>query len=141
MKHEIFENRSINCYIPTTGYWFVKCINFITGEGYKQHYPDFIRNHEKRSNIKTKARVQAFCGTNNIIIGYFGGRRVFPRTITDRNNAFFLHNNHFCLIWMSENVSFNQAIREVRENFKKVYNYSKGECSISFYVQIHTKEN
>ena len=59
----------------------------------------------------TKAGIQPFCRANNIIIGFFDGTRVFPRTVTDRNNALYLYNNHFSLIWKSENVSFNQAIK------------------------------
>ena len=43
-----------------------------------------------------KARNQSFCRDNII----------FSRSITVRDNALFLHNNHFCLIWKSENVSF-----------------------------------
>ena len=35
----------------------------------------------------------------------------------------YLYNNHFCLIWKSENVSFNQAINELKANFKIVDNY------------------
>ena len=31
----------------------------------------------------------------------------------------FLYNNHFCLIWKSEGVSFNQTIKELKDNFKK----------------------
>ena len=35
----------------------------------------------------------------------------------------FLFDNHFCLIWKSEGVSFNQAIKELKDNFKIVDNY------------------
>ena len=41
----------------------------------------------------------------------------------------FLNNNHFCLIWKSENVSFNQAIKELKDNFKKVDNYKTEEIA------------
>ena len=59
-KHASFEYRCNNCYIPTKGYCFFKCINFITCEAYKQQYLDFIRNEKRRSNIMTKARIQPF---------------------------------------------------------------------------------
>ena len=36
-KHGIIKYQGDNCFIPTIGYCFVKCINFITGEEYKQH--------------------------------------------------------------------------------------------------------
>ena len=35
----------------------------------------------------------------------------------------YLYNNHFCLIWKSEGVSFNQAIKELKDNFKIADNY------------------
>ena len=40
-----------------------------------------------------------------------------------KENALFLYNNHFCLIWKSEVVSFNQAIKELKDNFEIVENY------------------
>ena len=119
----IIEYRGNNCFIPTKGYCFVKCVNFLTGEDYKEQYLEFIRNETRRSNIMTKARVQPFCKANNINLGYWDGERVFPRSVTNRDSALFLFNNHFCLIWKSEKVSFNQAIRELKDNFKMVDNY------------------
>ena len=119
----IVEYRGNNCYIPTKGYCFVKCINFLTGKDYKEKYLDFIRNEKRRSNIMTKARIQPFCRANNIDLGYYNNDRVFPRSVTNRDSALFLFNNHFCVIWKSENVSFEQAIRELEENFKTVDNY------------------
>ena len=59
-KHKIIECRGKKCYIPTKGYCFVICINFLTGQGYKQQYLEFIRNEKRRSNIMTKARIQPF---------------------------------------------------------------------------------
>ena len=35
----------------------------------------------------------------------------------------FLYKNHFCLIWKWEGVSFNQAIEELKDNFKIVDNF------------------
>ena len=122
-KHEIIEYRGNNCFIPTKGYCFVKCINFLTGQDYKQQYLEFIRNEKKRSNIMTKARIQPFCRENNINLGYWDGERVLPRSVTNRDNALFLFNNHFCLIWRSKGVSFNQAIKELKDNFKLDDNY------------------
>ena len=48
---------------------------------------------------------------------------VFPRTVTERNIALYLHNNNFCLLWKSEGISFNQAIKEMKDNFIIVDNY------------------
>ena len=41
-KHEVIEYRGNNCFIPTKGFCFVKCVNFLLGEDYKQQYLDFI---------------------------------------------------------------------------------------------------
>ena len=79
----------------------------------------------------TRARIQPFCRANNINIGYFDGTRVFPRSVTDRNHDLFLHSNRFCLIWKSEGVSFNQAIKELKDNFKIVGNYIR-KCKCTF---------
>ena len=122
-KHEIIEYRSHNCFIPTKGYCFIKCVNFLTGQDYKEQYLKFIRNEDRRSNIMTKARIQPFCKANNINLGYYNDDRVFPRSVTNRASALYLYNNHFCLIWKNENVSFKQAIKELKDNFKMVDNY------------------
>ena len=42
----IVECRGNNCYIQTKGYCFVKCVNLLTGQDYKQQYLDFIRNEK-----------------------------------------------------------------------------------------------
>ena len=69
----------------------------------------------------TKARIQPFCRANKFNLGQFDGTRVFPRLVTNRNNALFLYNNHFCLIWKSEGVSFSHAFKELKDKFKIVH--------------------
>ena len=123
----IIEYRGNNCFIPTKGYCFVKGINYLTGQDYKQGYLEFIPNEERRCNIMTMARIQPFCRANNINLGYYNNDRVFPRTVTNRDTALFLYKNHFCLIWKSQNISFNQAIQELKNNFKIVDNYIREE--------------
>ena len=71
----------------------------------------------------TKARIQPFCRANNINLGYYDGIRVFPRSVTDRKNALFFYNNHFCLIWKSEGVSFSQGTKELKNKLEIVDNY------------------
>ena len=89
VKHKIIEYRGKNCFTPTKGYCFVKCINFITGQNYKQQYLDFSRNEKRRSNIMIKATVQPFCRANKNDLGYYDVERVFPRSVTDKNIALF----------------------------------------------------
>ena len=123
----IVEYRGRNCFIPTKGYCFIKCVNFLTGQDYKQKYLDFIRNEKRRSNIMTMARIQPFCRANKINLGYYNNDRVFPRTVTNKDSALYLCNNHFCLIWKSENDSFKDAIKELKDKFKMVDNYITDE--------------
>ena len=132
-KREIVEYIGNNCYIPTKGYCFVKCVNFFTKKDYKQQYLDFIRNEPRRQNIMTKARNQPFCKKNNVDLGCYNVDRVFPRSVTNRNTALFLHENHFCSIWKSEKVSFKNAIKELKDNFKIVDNYITEENVKSFF--------
>ena len=70
----------------------------------------------------TSVRVQPFCRNHNIVIGCYDGFRVCPRNIAQRNIALKIHNNHFCLIWKSNGVSFDRAIKELKDNFRVVDN-------------------
>ena len=46
-KHEIIEYRGQNCFMPTKGYCFVKCVKYLTGEDHKQQHLYFIRTEKK----------------------------------------------------------------------------------------------
>ena len=63
----------------------------------------------------TTARSQPCLKKLGIDLGNFNGDRVYPTTVMNRDNALFLYNNHICLIWKSEGVSFNQTIRELKD--------------------------
>ena len=119
----IIEYRGNNCFIPTKGYCFIKCINYLTGQDYKQQYLDFIRNEKRRSNIMTKARIQPFSNKNNINLGSYNDDRVFPRSVSNRDCALYLYNNHICLIWKSQGKNFKDAVQGLKDNFKIVDNY------------------
>ena len=120
---EIVEYDLQNCYIPTSGMCFIKCINYFTIKDYTEEFLIFIRSEQRRSNVMTSARVGSFCRKYNINIGCFDGTRINPRNITQRDTALKIHNNHFCLIWKSDSISFNQVIEnELKPNFKVVDN-------------------
>ena len=88
-KLENIEFRDKIYFIPSEGYCFVKCIKYLTGQEYKRHYLDFIRNEKRRSNIATKARIQPFCKANNINLEYWDGERIFPSSVTNRDSGLF----------------------------------------------------
>ena len=116
---EIVEFHGRNSYIPSSGMCFIKCINYFTKKYYTEEFLTFIRSEQRRSNVMTSARYQPFCRKYNIDIGCFDGTRKNPRNLTQRNTALKIHENHFCLIWKSENIIFNQLIEdELKPKFK-----------------------
>ena len=58
---EIVEYLGQNCYIPTSGLCFIKCINYFTKKDYTEDFLTFIRSEQRRSNVMTSARVGSFC--------------------------------------------------------------------------------
>ena len=61
-----------NCYIPTSGNCFIKCIIYFTKKGYTQEFSTFIRTEQRRSKVMTSARIQPSCRKFNIInINFF----------------------------------------------------------------------
>ena len=120
---EIVEYYGQNCYIPSSGMYFIRCINYFTKKDYTEDFLTFIRTEQRRSNVMTSARIQPFFKKYNINIGCFYGTRINPRNLTQRDTSLFMYNNHFCLIWKSDGISFNQAKEnELKPNFKLVDN-------------------
>ena len=68
---DIVEYIGNNCYIPTSGNCFMKCINYFTGKDYTEEFLTFIRTEQRRSNLMTSARIQPFCRKHNINMGYY----------------------------------------------------------------------
>ena len=56
----------------------------------------------------------------------------------NRDSALFLYNKQFCLIWKSESVSSNQAIEELKDNFKIVDDFIIEENVKSHFEYIYT---
>ena len=64
----------------------------------------------RRSNVMTSARIQPFCKKHTITIGCYGGFRISPGSITERNRVLYIHKNNLCLFWKSQGESFNKII-------------------------------
>ena len=47
-KHEKFEYRGGNCFVPTKGCCLINCINYLSGQDYNQQCFDFIRNEKAK---------------------------------------------------------------------------------------------
>ena len=70
----------------------------------------------------TSARIQPFCRKHNINIGVFDGTILNPRNLTQGNTSLFIYNHLFCLIWKSDGISLDKAVKELKNNFKVVDN-------------------
>ena len=49
-----------------------------------------------------------------------------------------MHQNHFCLKWKSNGISFNKAIEELKINLDVVDNVIYDECDKSFIKDEYT---
>ena len=80
-KKDIIEVIGDDCYIPTTSYCFIKSINCLTGQDYKQEALEITWNQQWQSHVMTQARIQPFCKANNITTGLYSGKELFPETL------------------------------------------------------------
>ena len=81
---ESLEYHGQNCYIPTSGMCFIKCIKYFTKKDYTEDLLTFIRSEQRGSNVMTSVRIQPFCKKYNINIGCFDGTIINPRNFTQR---------------------------------------------------------
>ena len=105
-KQDIVEYIGNNCYIPTSGNCFIKCINYFNKKDYLEEFLTFVRTEKYRLGVMTSARIQPFWRKYNINIGCFNGTRINPRNIPERNTLIKVPHNHLCLIWKSDGISF-----------------------------------
>ena len=75
-KQDIAENIGNNCYIPTSGNCFIKCIDYFTKKENSEECRYFIRGEKYRSGVMNSARIQPFCRQYKINIGCFDGTKV-----------------------------------------------------------------
>ena len=121
-------NKSLNIVGETVIYQLQECVlsNVLIvspKKDYTEEFLTFIRSEQRRSNVMTSARVGSFCRKYNINIGCFDGTKKNPRNINQRDTALKIHNNHFCSIWKSYRISFNQVKEnELKPNIKVVDN-------------------
>ena len=66
-KQDIVEYIGNNCYIPTSGNFFIKFIIYYTKKDYTEEFLTFIRTEQRRSNVMTSARFQPFCRNHNML--------------------------------------------------------------------------
>ena len=99
---------------------FIKCFNYSTKIDYTEEFLTSIRTEKYRTRVMNSAIIPPFCRKYNIDIGCFNGKKITPRNISQRNTSLFIYKNHSFLIWKPNDVSFVQAIKELKRNFKVV---------------------
>ena len=138
VKVPITCNKLLNITDKTVLYQFRECVLktvliIFSKKDHTEEFMTFIIIEKYRPGVMTSARIQLFCKIYNLNIGYFNGKEIWPRTITQTNIALKIHNKDFCLIWTSNGISFNQVIEDdIKPNFKTVDNILSGEHVKSF---------
>ena len=133
-KQDVVEYIGYNSYIPTSGNCFIEYTNYFTKKDYTEEFLIFIGPEQRRSNVMTSERIQPICRKYNINIGCYDGFRVCPRNITHRDLALKIPNNHFRSIWKSHGISYDKAIKELKENFK-VFDNVISDKHVKIYIE------
>ena len=84
---------------------------------------EFIRIEDRGSNNLTITSIQPCLKKMDVNFGYYNGKEIWPRKIGERIKALSLYVNHFCLLWKSQSVGFNEALEKLKAIFKMVDNF------------------
>ena len=118
-EQDVGEDIAEMCYIPTSGFCFIKRIEFLTSIDFEQLFLYFIRDKIRRINVLKKARFQPFCIAHSISIRYFNGKKVYLRSVTEKSKACYSYRN---LNLKSDGVDFKKAIAEIKSKVTIVAN-------------------
>ena len=75
-KQDIVDYIGINCYFPTIGNFFEKCINHIAGKDFTEEFLTFIQVEQRRSIVMITTRIQQFCKKHNKNICRYDGLKL-----------------------------------------------------------------
>ncbi|ESO84502.1 hypothetical protein LOTGIDRAFT_176122 [Lottia gigantea] len=120
---KINEYKGRNCYIPTNGNCFIKCVNHVLNKDLTNEFKNFIINFPKvnRKGVMTTARINEFnkkCETS-FQIYTLKNRNLRPRDVKrELDWVYYLHNSHFCLIRRNEK---SLGIKEIEDYYEQVW--------------------
>ena len=86
---------------------------------------EFIPSYERKTNVMTPCRIPEFCERYEIDIGICDvkSKRILPRSVNQRTICFYIHKNHYCVIWKENRKdSLVNGVGEKEANFKFVKN-------------------
>ena len=75
----------------------------------------------------TTAIFQLFCKAHISDLWYFDGNHVYTRSVTQRNKAIYIHNNHHGFNLEIRWRLFDKVVKELKFNFKLVDMYVTDE--------------
>ncbi|ESO85875.1 hypothetical protein LOTGIDRAFT_167626 [Lottia gigantea] len=100
---KINEYKGENCFIPSDGNCFIKCVNHFMNKDLTNEFQDFVNSFQKsnRKGVMTSARISEFNKKFNTYFQiYMPKHRHFqPKKVSEELDwVFYLHKEHFCLI-------------------------------------------
>ncbi|ESO99256.1 hypothetical protein LOTGIDRAFT_173744 [Lottia gigantea] len=124
---KINEYEGENCYIPTDGHCFIKCVNRVLNEDYTREFQEYINGFSKanRKEVMTCARMKEFNKKFNTSFQIYNpkNRHIHPRDVHDELDwVCYLHNSHFCMIRRSQK---SLGIQEIEDNYEQKNFYDK----------------
>ncbi|ESO84189.1 hypothetical protein LOTGIDRAFT_155514 [Lottia gigantea] len=130
---KINEYEGENCYIPTDGYCFIKCVNRVLNKDLTCKFQEYINGFSKanRKGVMTCARRKEFNKkfTTSFQIYNPKNRHFHPRDVHDELDwVFYLHNSHFCLIRRSQK---SLGIQEIESNYEQVWKTCRDDNAVT----------
>ena len=67
----------------------------LTGLDDMESYLEFLRHEKRRSGVMTQTRIQLCCKAIKINIADYNGKKNYPRTVTEKNEALYFYKDHY----------------------------------------------
>ncbi|ESO88750.1 hypothetical protein LOTGIDRAFT_165163 [Lottia gigantea] len=130
---KINEYEGENCYIPTDGHCFIKCVNRVLNKDLTCKFQEYINGFSKanRKGVMTCARMNEFNKKFNTSFQIYNpkNRHFHPRDVHDELDwVFYLHNSHFCLIRRSQK---SWGIQEIEDNYEQVWKTCRDDNAVT----------
>ncbi|ESP00224.1 hypothetical protein LOTGIDRAFT_173385 [Lottia gigantea] len=118
---KINEYEGENCFIPTDGHCFIKCVNRVLNKDLTCKFQEYINGFSKanRKGVMTCARMNEFNKKFNTSFQIYNpkNRHFHPREVHDELDwVLYLHNSHFCLIRRSQK---SLGIQEIEDHYEQ----------------------
>ncbi|ESP04509.1 hypothetical protein LOTGIDRAFT_170755 [Lottia gigantea] len=122
-----------NCYIPTDGNCFIKCVNYVLNKDLTNEFQNFINGFSKanRKGVMTSARINEFNNKCDISFQIYthNNRNLRPTIVKEELDwVLYLHNSHFCLIRRNKK---SLGIKEIEDNYEQVWKTCRDDNAVT----------